>query len=100
MFSPNRLKEMALEDIENNSEKYLEEYAELLTKLDQLKENNEELVKDISWQNKRLGELETALQEIKDYCIEMKKDHYWGMRMIRFSNEILQKCEVIKDANI
>lgn len=43
MISPNRLKEMALEDIENNPEKYLEETAELLQQFDQLKKENEEL---------------------------------------------------------
>ena len=38
-----------------------------------------------------------ALTEIKEYCTDIKKDHYWGMRIMRFANEILQKisdCEV------
>ena len=38
-----------------------------------------------------------TLDEIKEYCTDMKKDHYWGMRIMRFANKILQKiseCEV------
>lgn len=43
MISIDRLKEMALEDIENNPEKHLEEYTKILQQLDQLKAENEDL---------------------------------------------------------
>ena len=45
-------------------------------------------------------ELKQILTEIKEYCKNVIKDHYWGMRMMRFANEILQiisKCEVKND---
>lgn len=45
MISADRLKEMALEDIEKNPEKHLEEYVELSQQLNQLKIRNEELKK-------------------------------------------------------
>ena len=45
MFSIDRLKEMALEDIENNPQRHLEETAELLQQLDQLKAENEKMSK-------------------------------------------------------
>ena len=38
-----------------------------------------------------------TLTEIIEYCTDIKKDHYWGMRIIRFTNEILQKCEVLDE---
>lgn len=42
MISIDRLKEIALEDIENNPEKHLEEHTELLQQLNQLKTSKEQ----------------------------------------------------------
>lgn len=63
MFSIDRLKEMALEDIENNPEKHLEEYAELLQQLDQLNTENEVLKKSVrSNKDKRKRAIEKYLK--------------------------------------
>lgn len=42
------------------------------------------------------NKLHKTLTEIKEYCTDMKKDHYWGMRMMRFANEILQKISEVE----
>ena len=80
------------------------EITTLTKQLDQLKGENENLkYKAEFFENynnahiNKITKLEKTLTEIKEYCTDMKKDHYWGMRMMRFANEILQKiskCEV------
>ena len=47
--------------------------------------------------SKREEKLNQTLTEIKEYCTNIKQDHYWGMRIIRFADKILQKInEAIK----
>ena len=35
-----------------------------------------------------------VLKQIVEYCNNIKKDHYWGMREIRFSKEILELLDI------
>lgn len=79
MISIDRLKEMALEDIEKNPEKHLEEYAELSQQLDRLKAENEKLKKDNS-----------TLKDILSYPKYTNENAY---------NELLKlsKAELIKN---
>lgn len=42
---------------------------------------------------KQLKRAEQKLTKIKKYCTGIKKDYYWGMRLVRFANEILQIIE-------
>ena len=35
-----------------------------------------------------------VLKQIVEKCRNIKKDHYWGMREIRFANEILQLLDI------
>lgn len=35
-----------------------------------------------------------VLKKIVEYCNNIKKDHYWGMREIRFSQEILELLDI------
>lgn len=65
MISIDRLKEMALEDIENNPEKHLEEYAELLQQLDQLKVENKELKEKIKYMEGYIKTVEKARDELE-----------------------------------
>lgn len=34
------------------------------------------------------------LKQIVEKCKDIKKDHYWGMREIRFSQEILELLDI------
>lgn len=34
------------------------------------------------------------LKQIAEYCKNIKKDHYWGMREIKFSQEILKLLDI------
>jgi hypothetical protein len=54
-------------------------------------------VKDIPYK-KCENITDCKLKQIVEYCRNIEKDHYWGMREIRFSQEILklldiQECE-------
>lgn len=35
-----------------------------------------------------------VMKQIVEYCNNIKKDHYWGMREIRFSKGILELLDV------
>lgn len=35
-----------------------------------------------------------VLKRIVEKCKDIKKDHYWGMREIRFSQEILELLDI------
>lgn len=77
MISIDRLKEMTLEDIENNPEKYLEEYTELLQQFDQLKAENEGWKKANDEKNELLAKLgcpTTATAKRKAHCLQEQLD--------------------------
>ena len=63
MISIDRLKEMALEDIENNPKKHLKEYTELHNQLDQLKAENEILEKVNKANQEKIKKLNEKLEE-------------------------------------
>ena len=104
MISIDRLKEMALEYIEENPEKHLEESTELLQQLDQLKAENEELKKDViealklveitsthnTFQESRINKLSKTLTEIKDIAERVK-----GYDPL--ANQILQKISEVEE---
>lgn len=102
--------------VEESLEDYTEHYNRQSEEVDQLKSENEELKKEIINRNEKIEELrfsvsdltnrlcdlnaeksfrivdlEQTLAEIKQYCTNLKKDHYWGTRIMRFADEILQK---------
>lgn len=35
-----------------------------------------------------------VLKQIVEYCKNIEKDHYWGMREMRFSQEILKLLDI------
>lgn len=39
-------------------------------------------------------ETDCVLKQIVEKCRNIEKDHYWGMREIRFANEILQLLDI------
>ena len=57
-----------------------------------------DLYKQLQAKEQERKELSKTLAEIKEYCTDMKKDHYWGMRIIRFAEQILQKVKEVKNA--
>lgn len=107
MISIDRLKEMALEDIENNPERHLEETAELLQQLDQLKKENKELKEKVNsyicstncYKHKENDKYRQALQEIKE-IVQNKLSLVCKNCLLKQcktceAKQILQKCEVI-----
>ena len=79
MISIDRLKEMALEDIEKNPEKHLEEYTELSQQLDKLKQ---------------------TLTEIKEFA---NKFDYWNSNLSQASeilHEIIEKISEVLDEEV
>ena len=73
MISIDRLKEMALEDIEKNSEKHLEEYVELLQQLDQLEAENKELKKQVDITQMFLDACNNSCEHYKQTLAEIKE---------------------------
>ena len=112
MISIDRLKEMALEDIENNPERHLEETAELLQQLDQLKKENKELKEKVNsyicstncYKHKENDKYRQALQEIKEIAEDECKNCTVKLLLEDeinckrcYKTKILQKCEVLNE---
>ena len=38
--------------------------------------------------------IDCVMKQIVEKCKDIKKDHYWGMREIRFSQEILELLDI------
>lgn len=91
-------KEQECEELNNIITSLENTKEELLTKIDQRKEEHIiftlETRKLVAYYSSKLEQLKQALQEIKDYC------NKYPQNSIGFKKQILQKCEVIKDANI
>ena len=106
MISIDRLKEMALEDIENNPEKHLEEYTELVQQLDQLKAENEIYKKMLEDEDVQLALTEirsgerhlwfNKAEKYKQTLQEIKKI-VSGCLMSATRQKILQKISEVED---
>lgn len=89
MISIDRLKEMALEDIENNPEKNSEEYVELLQQLDQLKAENETYKKMLD-----NAEVRVALIDVKTGDRELWRN--LGMKADKLKQTLIEIKEIAK----
>lgn len=55
-----------------------------------------ELLGKLALKEQECEKYKQTLTEIKEYCTDLKKEHYWGMRIIRFANIILQKISEVE----